>query len=31
MQLAHTEEQSLKLLEKSVMFWVKEMGRGRSG
>jgi type I restriction enzyme S subunit len=28
-QLAHAEEQSLKLLEKSVMFWVKEMGQGK--
>jgi type I restriction enzyme S subunit len=28
-QLAHTEEQSLKILEKIVMGWVKEMGRGK--
>jgi len=28
-QMAHTEEQSLKLLEKIVMGWVKEMGRGK--
>lgn len=28
-QLAHTEEQSLKLLEKSVMFEVKWMGQGK--
>ncbi len=28
-QLAHSEEQSLKLLEKVVMGWVKELGRGK--
>jgi type I restriction enzyme S subunit len=28
-QMAHTEEQSLKILEKIVMGWVKEMGRGK--
>jgi type I restriction enzyme S subunit len=28
-QLGHTEEQSLKLLEKLVMGWVKELGRGK--
>jgi len=28
-QLTYTEEQSLKILEKVVMFWVKEMGRGK--
>jgi type I restriction enzyme S subunit len=28
-QLAHTEEQSLKILEKIVIGWVKEMGRGK--
>ena len=28
-QLVHTEEQSLKLLEKIVMGWVKEIGRGK--
>jgi type I restriction enzyme S subunit len=28
-QLAHAEEQSLKLLEKSVMGWVKLMGQGK--
>jgi type I restriction enzyme S subunit len=28
-QLAHHEEQSLKMLEKQVMFFVKEMGRGQ--
>ena len=28
-QMVHTEEQSLKLLEKIVMGWVKEMGRGK--
>lgn len=28
-QLAHAEEQSLKILEKIVMGWVKEMGRGK--
>jgi len=28
-QIAHTEEQSLKILEKIVMGWVKEMGRGK--
>ena len=27
-QLTHTEEQSLKILEKVVMFWVKEIGKG---
>jgi restriction endonuclease S subunit len=29
-QLAHHEEQALKMLEKQVMFFVKEMGRGQS-
>jgi type I restriction-modification system DNA methylase subunit len=29
MQLAHQEEQNLKLLEKQVMFEVKEMGKGK--
>jgi len=28
-QLAHHEEQSLQLLEKQVLFFVKEMGRGK--
>ncbi len=28
-QLAHHEEQALKMLEKQVMFFVKEMGRGQ--
>jgi len=28
-QMAHTEEQSLKILEKIVIGWVKEMGRGK--
>jgi len=28
-QMAHTEEQSLKILEKIVMGWVKEMGCGK--
>jgi restriction endonuclease S subunit len=28
-QMAHTEEQSLNILEKIVMGWVKEMGRGK--
>jgi restriction endonuclease S subunit len=28
-QLAHTEKQSLKLLEKVVMGWIKEMGHGK--
>jgi restriction endonuclease S subunit len=28
-QLAHHEEQALKMLEKQIMFFVKEMGRGQ--